>query len=72
MKKDDWSTMIKHATTSDPGKEIYSYRVEEENCELLLNDFYDVVGKMSHGFYVPYSVDEVDEFPQVLHFTLLH
>jgi hypothetical protein len=72
MKKDDWSTMIKHATTSDPGKEIYSYRVEEENRELLFNDFYDLVGMIIDGFYVPYSVDEVDQFLQVLHLTLLH
>ncbi|KQK12923.1 hypothetical protein BRADI_1g06900v3 [Brachypodium distachyon] len=55
MKKGSWSTMIKHATTSDPGAEIYSHRVEEENYELLFNDFYDLVGIMINEAYVPYS-----------------
>ncbi|KAM0837241.1 hypothetical protein ACQ4PT_061797 [Festuca glaucescens] len=55
MKKEEWNTMIKHATMCDPGNEIYSYRVAEENCELLFNDFYDLVGMMSNGCYVPVS-----------------
>ncbi|CAM0876554.1 unnamed protein product [Alopecurus aequalis] len=53
MKKEEWSTMIEHATTCDPGDEIYSYRVAEENGELLFNDFYDLVGMMMvNGFYI--------------------
>ncbi|CAM0876559.1 unnamed protein product [Alopecurus aequalis] len=63
MKKDDWSTLIKHATTSDPGIEIYSYRVAEENTELLFNDFYDLIGMMVDGLYVP--VKNLDHFRQL-------
>ena len=63
MKKEDWSTLIKHATTSDPGVEIYSYRVVEENTELLFNDFYDLIGMMIDGYYVP--IKNVDQFRQV-------
>ncbi|VAI22612.1 unnamed protein product [Triticum turgidum subsp. durum] len=63
MKKGDWNTMIKHANTSVPGDEIYSYWVPEDNCEILFNDFYDLVGKMTDN-YVPYSVNNVNQFPQ--------
>jgi hypothetical protein len=63
--------MINHATTCVPGNEIYSYWVPEDNCEILFNDFYDLVGKMADD-YVPYSVNDVDQFPQVLYLTLFH
>ncbi|KAM0884295.1 hypothetical protein ACQ4PT_031073 [Festuca glaucescens] len=63
MKKGDWSTMIEHATTCDPGDEIFSYRVAEENCELLFNDFYDLVGMMINGLCVP--ITELDQFLQL-------
>ncbi|KAK1597251.1 hypothetical protein QYE76_018014, partial [Lolium multiflorum] len=63
MKKEEWNTMIKHATMCDPGNEIYSYRVAEENCELLFNDFYDLVGMMSNGCYVP--VRALGQFQQL-------
>lgn len=63
MKNEDWSTLIKHATKCSPGVEIYSYRVAEENTELLFNDFYDLVGMMIDGFYVP--VNDLDQFQQV-------
>uniref|UniRef100_A0ACD6A9T7 Uncharacterized protein n=1 Tax=Avena sativa TaxID=4498 RepID=A0ACD6A9T7_AVESA len=62
MKRDNWSTMIEHASTCDPGNEIYSYRVAEENCELLFNDFYDLVGMIINGQYVP--VRNLDQFQQ--------
>ncbi|KAI4985204.1 hypothetical protein ZWY2020_017834 [Hordeum vulgare] len=62
MKKENWSTLIKHATTSDPGVEIYSYGVAEENIELLFNDFYDLVGMMIGGDYVP--VNDLDQLQQ--------
>ncbi|CAM0876564.1 unnamed protein product [Alopecurus aequalis] len=65
MKKEDWSTMIKHATTTDPGNDIYSYKAEEENCELLFNDFYDLVGMMINGLYVPCSFNDINRFPQI-------
>ncbi|XP_051177977.1 uncharacterized protein [Lolium perenne] len=55
MKREDWHSMIKHATMCKPGDEIYSYRVAPENCELLFNDFYDLVGMMRNGSYVPAS-----------------
>ncbi|XP_044352452.1 uncharacterized protein [Triticum aestivum] len=55
--------MINHATMCVPGDEIYSYWVQEENCEVLFNDFYDLVGKMTDD-YVPYSVNDVDQFPR--------
>ncbi|XP_044947768.1 uncharacterized protein LOC123397185 [Hordeum vulgare subsp. vulgare] len=64
MKNGDWNSMIEHATMSVPGDEIYSYWVPEDNCEILFNDFYDVVGKMT-DVYVPYSVSDVDQFPQL-------
>ncbi|XP_051177983.1 uncharacterized protein [Lolium perenne] len=60
MKKEAWSTMINHATTCDPGEEIYSYRVAEG--ELLFNDFYYLVGMMMNGTYVP--VRDLEQFPQ--------
>uniref|UniRef100_A0ACD5X9B6 Uncharacterized protein n=1 Tax=Avena sativa TaxID=4498 RepID=A0ACD5X9B6_AVESA len=62
MKRENWSTMIEHASTCDPGDEIYSYRVAEENCELLFNDFYDLVGMIINGQYVP--VRNLDQFQQ--------
>uniref|UniRef100_A0ACD5WBU3 Uncharacterized protein n=1 Tax=Avena sativa TaxID=4498 RepID=A0ACD5WBU3_AVESA len=62
MKRENWSTMIEHASTCDPGDEIYSYRVAEENCELLFNDFYDLVGIIINGQYVP--VRNLDQFQQ--------
>jgi len=55
--------MIEHATTCDPGDEIYSYRVAEENSELLFNDLYDLVGMISNGFYVP--VRDLDQFQKL-------
>ncbi|KAI4966950.1 hypothetical protein ZWY2020_034661 [Hordeum vulgare] len=55
--------MIEHATMSVPGDEIYSYKVPGDNCEILFNDFYDLVGKMTDD-YVPYSVNDTDQFPQ--------
>uniref|UniRef100_A0ACD5X895 Uncharacterized protein n=1 Tax=Avena sativa TaxID=4498 RepID=A0ACD5X895_AVESA len=61
MKKEDWGRMINHATTCDPGNEIYSYRVEEG--ELLFNDFYNLVGMMINGSYVP--VRDLDQFQQL-------
>jgi hypothetical protein len=61
MKNEDWNTMINHATTCDPGNEIYCHRVAEG--ELLFNDFYDLVGMMINGFYVP--VRDLDQFQQV-------
>ncbi|XP_044359906.1 uncharacterized protein [Triticum aestivum] len=64
MKKEDWNTMINHATMCVPGDEIYSYCVQEDNCEILFNDFYDLVGKITDD-YVPYSVNDVDQFPQL-------
>ncbi|VAI22637.1 unnamed protein product [Triticum turgidum subsp. durum] len=64
MKKGDWNTMIEHATMCVPGDEIYSYWVPEDNCQILFNDFYDLVGKMTDN-YVPYSVSDVDQFPQL-------
>ncbi|KAM3278502.1 hypothetical protein ACQJBY_046019 [Aegilops geniculata] len=63
MKKGDWNTMIEHATMCVPGDEIYSYLVPEDNCQILFNDFYDLVGKMTDN-YVTYSVNDVDQFPQ--------
>uniref|UniRef100_A0ACD6A9T2 Uncharacterized protein n=1 Tax=Avena sativa TaxID=4498 RepID=A0ACD6A9T2_AVESA len=63
MKKEDWHTMIKHATLCDPGDEIYSYRVAEKNYELLFNDFFDLVGMMINGDYVP--VSDLDQFQQL-------
>ncbi|XP_037436383.1 calmodulin-binding protein 60 D-like isoform X3 [Triticum dicoccoides] len=60
--KEDWSTLIKHATTSDPGLEIYSFIVEE-NTELLFNDFYNLVGMMISGLYFP--VNCLDQFQQI-------
>ena len=63
MKKEDWGTMIKHANMCDPGDEIYSYRIAEENCELLYNDFYDLLGMMINGSYVPARY--LDQFQQV-------
>ncbi|XP_045085156.1 uncharacterized protein [Aegilops tauschii subsp. strangulata] len=63
MKDEDWSTMVTHATTCDPGVEIYSYGVAEENCELLFNDFYDLVGVLTNGDYVP--VSHLDQFQQL-------
>ncbi|KAM0899675.1 hypothetical protein ACQ4PT_021184 [Festuca glaucescens] len=60
MKKEAWSTMINHATTCDPGDEIYSYRVAEG--ELFFNDFYYLVGMMINGLYVP--VKDLEKFPQ--------
>ncbi|KAM3278496.1 hypothetical protein ACQJBY_046016 [Aegilops geniculata] len=63
MKDEDWSTMVTHATTCDPGVEIYSYGVAEENCELLFNDFYDLVGVLTNGDYVP--VSDLDQFQQL-------
>lgn len=65
MKKENWNTMIKHATTSDPGDEIYSYKVAEENVVLLFNDFYDLVGMIVDGSYVPYSVNNLDQLQQL-------
>uniref|UniRef100_A0A8I6XLB3 Calmodulin-binding protein n=2 Tax=Hordeum vulgare subsp. vulgare TaxID=112509 RepID=A0A8I6XLB3_HORVV len=62
MKNENWSTLIKHATTSDPGVEIYSYGVAEENIELLFNDFYYLVGMMIGGDYVP--VNDLDQLQQ--------
>ncbi|KAM3260693.1 hypothetical protein ACQJBY_051756 [Aegilops geniculata] len=61
--KEDWNTLIKHATTSDPGVEIYSFIVVEENTELLFNDFYNLVGMMISGFYFP--VNCLDQFQQI-------
>uniref|UniRef100_A0ACD5WFD4 Uncharacterized protein n=1 Tax=Avena sativa TaxID=4498 RepID=A0ACD5WFD4_AVESA len=63
MKKEDWLTMIKHATMCDPGDEIYSYRVAEKNYELLFNDFFDLVGMMNNGDYVP--VSDLAQFQQL-------
>jgi hypothetical protein len=63
MKKDEWSTLVKHATTSDPGVEIYSYRAVDKNTELLFNDFYELVGMMIDGIYVP--VNDLNHFQQV-------
>ncbi|KAE8771400.1 Ninja-family protein AFP3 [Hordeum vulgare] len=62
MKHVDWNDMINHATMCVPGDEIYSYWVQEDNCEILFNDFYDLVGKMTDD-YVPYIVNDVDQFP---------
>ncbi|KAM0924876.1 hypothetical protein ACQ4PT_004769 [Festuca glaucescens] len=53
MKEKSWSTMIEHASTCVPGDEIYSYRVAEENFEVLFNDLYDLVGIIINGMYVP-------------------
>ncbi|XP_044948972.1 calmodulin-binding protein 60 D-like isoform X1 [Hordeum vulgare subsp. vulgare] len=61
--KEDWSTLIKHATTSDPGVEIYSFIVVEENTELLFNDFYNLVGIMIRGRY--FHVNVLDQFQQI-------
>ncbi|XBI84467.1 hypothetical protein VPH35_092769 [Triticum aestivum] len=61
--KEDWSTLIKHATTSDPGLEIYSFIVEE-NTELLFNDFYNLVGMMIGGLYFP--VNGLNQFQQII------
>uniref|UniRef100_A0ACD6A8D2 Uncharacterized protein n=1 Tax=Avena sativa TaxID=4498 RepID=A0ACD6A8D2_AVESA len=61
MKKEDWGRMINHATTCDPGNETYSYRVAEG--ELLFNDFYNLVGMMINGLYIP--VRDLDQFQQL-------
>ncbi|XP_044399370.1 scarecrow-like protein 21 isoform X6 [Triticum aestivum] len=58
------STTVTHATTCDPGVEIYSYGVAEENCELLFTYFYDLVGVLTNGDYVPAS--DLDQFQQIL------
>uniref|UniRef100_A0A453LY85 Uncharacterized protein n=1 Tax=Aegilops tauschii subsp. strangulata TaxID=200361 RepID=A0A453LY85_AEGTS len=60
--REDWSTLIKHATTSDPGLEIYSF-VVEENTEILFNDFYNLVGMMISELYFP--VNGLDQFQQI-------
>ncbi|XBH72973.1 hypothetical protein VPH35_100159 [Triticum aestivum] len=57
------STTVTHATTCDPGVEIYSYGVAEENCELLFTYFYDLVGVLTNGDYVPAS--DLDQFQQL-------
>ncbi|KAM0899684.1 hypothetical protein ACQ4PT_021185 [Festuca glaucescens] len=62
MKEKSWSTMIEHASTCAPGDEIYSYRVAEENCEVLFNDLYDLVGVIINGIYVP--VRNLDKYHQ--------
>ncbi|XP_020167378.1 calmodulin-binding protein 60 G [Aegilops tauschii subsp. strangulata] len=64
MKKGAWNTMINHATTCVPGNEIYSYWVPEDKCEIVFNDLYGLVGKMTDDDYVPYSANDVDQFPQ--------
>ncbi|VAI37398.1 unnamed protein product [Triticum turgidum subsp. durum] len=63
LQKEDWSTTVTHATTCDPGVEIYSYGVAEENCELLFTFFYDLVGVLTNGDYVPAS--DLDQFQQL-------
>jgi hypothetical protein len=63
MKGKSWSTMIEHASTCVPGDEIYSYRVAEENCEVLFNDLYDLVGIIIKGQYFP--VRSLDKYHQV-------
>ncbi|XP_047056714.1 uncharacterized protein LOC124662988 [Lolium rigidum] len=62
MKEKSWSTMIEHASTCAPGDEIFSYRVTEENCEVLFNDLYDLVGIIINGQYVP--VRNLDKYHQ--------
>uniref|UniRef100_A0A453LX25 Calmodulin binding protein C-terminal domain-containing protein n=1 Tax=Aegilops tauschii subsp. strangulata TaxID=200361 RepID=A0A453LX25_AEGTS len=52
------------ATTCVPGNEIYSYWVPEDKCEIVFNDLYGLVGKMTDDDYVPYSANDVDQFPQ--------
>ncbi|KAI4966953.1 hypothetical protein ZWY2020_034664 [Hordeum vulgare] len=56
------STLIKHATTPDPGVEIYSFIVVEENTELLFNDFYNLVGIMIRRYF---PVNVLDQFQQI-------
>ncbi|CAM0876560.1 unnamed protein product [Alopecurus aequalis] len=63
MRKGDWSTMIEHASKCYPGDEIYSYRVAEENFELLFNDLYDLVGVIINGSFIP--VRDLDQFQQI-------
>ncbi|KAG8098379.1 hypothetical protein GUJ93_ZPchr0013g36661 [Zizania palustris] len=64
MKNEDWNIMIEHAATSDPGDEIYSYRVAEENTVLFFNDFFDFVGMSVFGSYAPYHTHDHNLFPQ--------
>ncbi|KAM0924882.1 hypothetical protein ACQ4PT_004770 [Festuca glaucescens] len=61
MKTKSWSRMIEHASTCAPGDEIYSYRVAEENCEVLFNDLYDLVGIVINGLYVPVKNIDKDQ-----------
>ncbi|KAF0914979.1 hypothetical protein E2562_033059 [Oryza meyeriana var. granulata] len=64
MKNEDWNTMIEHATTSDPGDEIHSYRVEK-NTLLFFNDFFALVGMSVDGSYAPYHTNNLDQLQQV-------
>ncbi|KAF0914978.1 hypothetical protein E2562_033059 [Oryza meyeriana var. granulata] len=63
MKNEDWNTMIEHATTSDPGDEIHSYRVEK-NTLLFFNDFFALVGMSVDGSYAPYHTNNLDQLQQ--------
>uniref|UniRef100_A0A0D9VZP7 Uncharacterized protein n=1 Tax=Leersia perrieri TaxID=77586 RepID=A0A0D9VZP7_9ORYZ len=65
MKNEDWNTMIKHATTSDPGDEIHSYRVEK-NIVLFFNDFFALVGMSVDGSYSPYHTNNLNQLQQVI------
>uniref|UniRef100_A0A0E0KJN8 Calmodulin-binding protein-like n=1 Tax=Oryza punctata TaxID=4537 RepID=A0A0E0KJN8_ORYPU len=63
MKNEDWNTMISHATTSDPGDEIHSYRVEE-NTLIFFNDFFALVGMSVDGSYAPYHTNNLNQLQQ--------
>uniref|UniRef100_A0A0E0D7M1 Uncharacterized protein n=1 Tax=Oryza meridionalis TaxID=40149 RepID=A0A0E0D7M1_9ORYZ len=63
MKNEDWNTMISHATTSDPGDEIHSYRVEK-NTVIFFNDFFALVGMSVDGSYAPYHANNLNQLQQ--------
>ncbi|XP_052147524.1 uncharacterized protein LOC127766508 isoform X2 [Oryza glaberrima] len=63
MKNEDWNTMISHATTSDPGDEIHSYRVEK-NTIIFFNDFFALVGMSVDGSYAPYHANNLNQLQQ--------
>lgn len=56
--------MISHATTSDPGDEIHSYRVEK-NTIIVFNDFFALVGMSVDGSYAPYHANNLNQLQQV-------
>ncbi|KAL5210803.1 hypothetical protein ABZP36_006426 [Zizania latifolia] len=61
MKNEDWNIMIKHAATSDPGDEIYSYRVAEGNIVLFFNDFFDFVGMSDDESYHTHNLNQFQQ-----------